>query len=454
MRNSGASSFPAAPGRTPVAGRVGPAVEGAAAPSDRPGRVIGVDVARGLALIGMMAVHVFATFDRHGTPTLATVLAAGRSATTFVLVAGVSLAFLSGGQRVVEGRARTAAAAGIAVRALLIGAIGLLLGYAADAIEVEVILPYYAALFLLAIPLLGRRPRTLALAAAALIAVAPVVTLALVDADGPSFRGSDNATFDTLVDDPSGLIVGLLVTGPYPVLAYLAYLCAGLAIGRLDLSSRRLATWLLGGGLCLALTARIVSAVLLYPLGGLRHLQGIGPSSAAPVTRDALLWDPEQTWSWWYLALPAPHSITPIDMVHTLGSAMAVLGAAFAPIAGAAHRSSPAAAGRCRSDDADPVLRAPAGVGHRSAPARTRHHVLPAGRRCARLRVLLAALAGTGSVRAAGRCRGASSTPSRHGPPGSVGRFRHLRTLGSDPRRPPGEWHDPDRSIRFPSLLT
>ncbi|MFL6148920.1 MAG: heparan-alpha-glucosaminide N-acetyltransferase domain-containing protein [Pseudonocardiaceae bacterium] len=329
MRNSGASSFPAAPGRTPVAGRVGPAVEGAAAPSDRPGRVIGVDVARGLALIGMMAVHVFATFDRHGTPTLATVLAAGRSATTFVLVAGVSLAFLSGGQRVVEGRARTAAAAGIAVRALLIGAIGLLLGYAADAIEVEVILPYYAALFLLAIPLLGRRPRTLALAAAALIAVAPVVTLALVDADGPSFRGSDNATFDTLVDDPSGLIVGLLVTGPYPVLAYLAYLCAGLAIGRLDLSSRRLATWLLGGGLCLALTARIVSAVLLYPLGGLRHLQGIGPSSAAPVTRDALLWDPEQTWSWWYLALPAPHSITPIDMVHTLGSAMAVLGAAL-----------------------------------------------------------------------------------------------------------------------------
>jgi len=291
--------------------------------------VIGVDVARGIALIGMMAVHVFATFDRHGTPTLATVLAEGRSATTFVLVAGVSLAFLSGGQGVVEGRARTAAAAGIAVRALLIGAIGLLLGYANDASEIEVILPYYAVLFLIAIPLLGLRPRTLALAAAALIAVAPVVILAVVDADGPSFRGSDNATFDTLVDDLSGLIVGLLFTGPYPVLAYLAYLCAGVAMGRLDLSSRRVATWLLGGGLGLALTARIVSAILLFPLGGLRHLQGMDPSSAGPVTRNALLWDPEQTWSWWYLALPAPHSITPVDMVHTLGSAMAILGAAL-----------------------------------------------------------------------------------------------------------------------------
>jgi hypothetical protein len=71
----------------------------------------------------------------------------------------VSLAFLSGAQRVVDGRARTAAAAGIVVRALLIGTIGLLLGYATDVSEIAVILPYYAVLFLLAIPLLGLRPR-------------------------------------------------------------------------------------------------------------------------------------------------------------------------------------------------------------------------------------------------------------------------------------------------------
>jgi hypothetical protein len=49
---------------------------------------------------------------------------------------------------------------GIAVRALLIGAIGLALGYFAG--DFSVILPVYALLFLLAIPLLGLRPRTLA----------------------------------------------------------------------------------------------------------------------------------------------------------------------------------------------------------------------------------------------------------------------------------------------------
>jgi uncharacterized membrane protein YeiB len=320
MRTTGASSLP---GRTPVTGRGG----GAAVGFDRPGRVIGVDVARGVALIGMMAVHVFDIFGVRGAPTVATAVAGGRSATTFVLVAGLSLAFLSGGQRPVEGRARTAAAAGIAVRALLIGAIGLLLGYVTT--DVEVILPYYAVLFLLAIPLLGLRPRTLALIAAALIAVAPVVVLAAAVAGGRSLRGPDNPTFDALVNNPFALIVGLLVTGFYPAVAYLAYLCAGLALGRLDLSSRRLAIWLLGGGLGLALTARIVSAVLLFPLGGLRHLQGIDPSGSAQVANNVLLWDPQPIWSWWYLALPAPHSATPVDLVHTLGSAMAVLGAAL-----------------------------------------------------------------------------------------------------------------------------
>jgi uncharacterized membrane protein len=314
------SSIPA-PRRTPSAGRA-EATAYAATASDRPGRVIGVDVARGIALIGMMAVHVFATFDRDDTPTLATEIAAGRSATTFVLVAGLSLAFLSGGRRVVEGRPRSAVAAGIAVRALLIGAIGLWLGSVVPGIDV--ILPGYAVLFFLAIPLLGLRPRTLTVIVIFLIAVAPLVVLA-----GRSFAGrASSPTFETLFDAPAGLIVGLLVTGTYPVLAYLAYLCAGLALGRVDLSSPRLAAWLFGGGLGLAVTARIVSDIFLFQLGGIRHLLDEDLSrSERQEARNELLWEPDLVSSWWYLALPAPHSTTPIDMARTLGAAMAVLGA-------------------------------------------------------------------------------------------------------------------------------
>ena len=41
----------------------------------------------------------------------------------------------------------------------------------------------------------------------------------------------------------------LFLTGYYPVLAYLAYICVGLAIGRCDLSSALVARRLLLGGI-------------------------------------------------------------------------------------------------------------------------------------------------------------------------------------------------------------
>jgi Heparan-alpha-glucosaminide N-acetyltransferase, catalytic/Protein of unknown function (DUF418) len=288
--------------------------------------VTGVDLARGLALLGMMAKHVFDDVTEHG-PTATGWIASGRAATTFALVAGVSIAFLSGGRRILHGRARTAAAAGLAARALLIGTIGLLLGFAGAGIEL--ILAYYAVFFLLSIPLLGLRPRTLALLSVAFAAVGPVLLVATEGMNLPT-SGTDQPTFVTLATEPLGLLVQILVTGDYPAVVYMAFVCAGLAIGRLDLTSRRVAGWLLGGGVALAAASQVVSRILLYPLGGLDrliasdHLHG---SRAALAT--TFLWDPPDTSSWWYLALPAPHAHTTLDVTNVLGSAMAVLGAAL-----------------------------------------------------------------------------------------------------------------------------
>jgi len=293
--------------------------------------LVGVDVARGLALLGMIAVHVIDDVDSRGNPTLTTEVAAGRASTLFVMLAGVGLALLSGGQRPAEGRARTAVAAGIAVRALLIGAIGLLLGdLFGESTEVEVILPYYGLLFLLAIPLLGLRPRTLAWITAGVVAVAPVVILWIVaDAGAAELDAGGNVTFATLFEDPGGLFSALLVTGPYPVLAFMAYLCAGMAIGRLNLSSSRLAAGLLAGGLAMALAAQLVSSMLLFQLGGLSQVVDLEDADSTKEAVNQVLWAPKPVGSWWYLAVPAPHSSTPIDLLHTLGSAMAVLGAAL-----------------------------------------------------------------------------------------------------------------------------
>jgi uncharacterized membrane protein YeiB len=278
-----------------------------------------VDVARGLALFGMMAAHEFDLVGDDGRLTVTGAVASGRSAVTFALLAGVGLAFLSGGRHAVRGRARTAASAGLAVRAVLILVIGLLLG---TLDTVQVILPAYALLFLLAIPLLGLRPPALLAIAAGLVAVVPVLLVATA-ADGLEYGSRPDPTPVTLVTDPGGVLVQLLLTGAYPVLLYVAYTCVGLAVGRLDLGSRRVAWTLLGVGVPLVVTAQAVSTVLLHPLGGLRRLTEV---DAWP---GALAVEPDQGSSWWYLALDSPHANTQLDALNSVGSALTVLGAAL-----------------------------------------------------------------------------------------------------------------------------
>ena len=278
----------------------------------------GVDLARGLALLGMIAVHVFESSTDQG-PTATGLIASGRAAATFALVAGISVAFLSGGRRILHGRPRRAAAAGVAVRAAGIGAIGLLLGYAGS--DLDLILAYYAVFFLCAIPLIGLPPRALAALSATLVLVSPVLLVEAARLGLPD-SGTGEPTFGTLLTDPVGLLSQILFTGVYPAVAYMAYICAGLAIGRLDLTSRRLAVRLFGGGIALVVAAQAVSHVLLYQLGDLDRLVAATGDDAV-----TLLWDPDQGTSWDYLALAAPHANTQLDLVNTLGSAMAVLGA-------------------------------------------------------------------------------------------------------------------------------
>ena len=313
-------------GTTKAAGRI------LASPTETPAkaRFLGVDVTRGIALISMLAANTFeAVLNDAGNPTFAGMTVIGRSATLFVMVAGISLAFITGGRRPVQGRARRAAAVGIAVRALLIGAIGLALGYIVPA-EMGMILTYYGLFFLLAIPLLWLRPRTLACIAGVLVVVSPLI---LVGSSRlglePTWGSPPYPTLSAPFTHPIGLLLQLLVTGDFPAVVYMIYICAGLAIGRLNLSSTRVAAWLLGGGLVMAVTAWFTSSAILFHLGGLQHLRAAAdPGTPPSQITNAIVWDPDnQLGSWWFLAIRAHHSGMPFDALHTLGSAIAVLGA-------------------------------------------------------------------------------------------------------------------------------
>lgn len=298
----------------------------AVAPVSRARRLVGVDATRGVALLGMMAVHSLMETDSYGHPTLAFAVFGGRAAATFAVMAGVGLSFMTGRRRVTF-RNLPSAAALLLARALTIGAIGLALGYA-DASVGAVILPYYAVLFALAIPFLVLPNWAVALAGlAAAIGMPALVHVLLPHVTPPTL---DNPTLAYLVQHPARLLIELTINGEYPALPWLAYLCAGLVVGRLRLSSLRTAISLAVTGLVLAVGAAVVSSMLLSS-GGLGKIWAAQPDSTLtiPETTELLTFGGDGTTpasTWWWLAINAPHTSTPPDLIGTIGSAIALLG--------------------------------------------------------------------------------------------------------------------------------
>lgn len=277
----------------------------------RPGRIAGIDAARATALLGMFATHLLPLADDDGHETLTGLLAGGRASALFAVLAGVGVALSTGGTTPpANARSHAAAAAGLVVRGVLVGLVGLLLGGLDP--PVAVILAYYGLLFVLAIPLLRLGPRLLAILAVAACLITPVVSQALRTGlpEGPGDQPGLSA-----LAAPGDLLVTLGLTGYYPVWTWLTYLLAGMAVGRLELSRPRDAAGLLGGGAVLAVAAAVASAVLV---------------AQSPLTPDALAehrYGTTPTDSWWWLAVDLPHSGAPLDLAATTGSALAVLGA-------------------------------------------------------------------------------------------------------------------------------
>lgn len=288
-------------------------------------RLRGVDATRGVALVGMMAVHVLPATDPDGTASLAYLIASGRASAAFALLAGAGLALASGGPHVPAGRAWAGMAAATVVRGLLIGLVGLAVATADT--PIAIVLTYYGALFLLAPPLLGLRPAATAAVAVVVALLGPAVGL-LVRSGLPEASGA-NPTLLRLLTGPGQVATELLLTGYYPASAWLAYLAAGLAVGRLALDRLNVQVGLLAGGAALAATATAVSTVLLGPLGGRAALLAATPGLGAAELDAALdegLFGVSPTTTWWWLAVDAPHSSTPLDLLATTGSALVLLG--------------------------------------------------------------------------------------------------------------------------------
>lgn len=263
------------------------------------GRLQGVDVARALALLGMMATHVGGIAEQvdWSDPGSWAAVAHGRSSSLFAVLAGVSIGLTSGrttppGPPVI-GRVR----ARLAVRAAVVVAIGLLL--MALETPVYVILPTYGVLFLLAIPVLRLRARWLLVLAAGCAVASPVVALATA----PLYAGAG------MWEVQLGLV--------YPVVTFLAYVLVGLAVARTGLEARRTQVALLASGAVVAVAAYVVGFVLApVPADAALAFPGV-PYAGEGST-------PGMTLAQVFLS-PRDHASSVVDVVGTAGVAVAVL---------------------------------------------------------------------------------------------------------------------------------
>ncbi|WP_139978161.1 heparan-alpha-glucosaminide N-acetyltransferase domain-containing protein [Nocardioides litoris] len=310
--------------RTRTRGRSGP---GAGSRTRGGGdRLVGIDLARCLALLGMMATHVLDARTPGGDVSASHWLASGRASALFAVLAGVSIALVSGRGTPVVGGQRLRVSAALVVRAVLVGAIGLLLGTLDTGIAV--ILTYYAVLFVLALPFLGLTARPLLAVAVAWVAAAPVVSH-LARPELPP-RQFDSPEPEQLLE-PGRLVAELLFTGYYPAVPWVAYLLLGLAIGRADLRSRRVAAVLVVNGAVAAVGATLLSRALTSSRFDWTELDAVAGGMYGQTPTD-------NGWRW--LLVVVPHSTTPFDLVQTGGSAALVVGLCLL-VAGAARDLSP-----------------------------------------------------------------------------------------------------------------
>jgi uncharacterized membrane protein len=290
-------------------------------------RLIGIDAARGLALIGLMAVHILPVSNEDtGDPTWSFNLFYGDSAALFALLAGVGLALASGGQQPHTGRQMFADRAGLAARAASIAVVALIVAAIIQPADPEdSILLYYSAFFLLAIPFLSLGSRSLFISAGAFIVIAPILMQQL----GPVLPewSESNPGVVEVFTEPTAVASQLLLTGTYPALPYMTFLLVGIGIGRLNLRSVRIQAIIAGLGAALAVIANLLSSLLLYAFGGFEALLNT-PDMTLESLDEAIVYGPEliPDDSGWWFALATPHTNMPLALASSLGTALMVLG--------------------------------------------------------------------------------------------------------------------------------
>ena len=256
-------------------------------------RISGIDVARALAIVGMVMVHIGPQdAGKPGIAAQAYRLSHGRASILFVVLAGIGVSLLAGDR---SPQRRRSATQRLLWRAVVLLPIGLALQE--TGVAIAVILHFYAGYFLVATLLLRLSDRVLLGCMALSAGAGPVVYLWLHRV-APSWFSEDAPHWY----QAGRILRDILLTGHYPLVTWTAPLAFGIWIGRHGLRSRRRAVWMLVGGAAIAALGFVVSNLLIT-----RYGLAVGEAD------------------WRQLFMDEPHDNMPLWLLTSSATAMSVI---------------------------------------------------------------------------------------------------------------------------------
>ena len=216
-------------------------------------RLVGLDAARGIAVLGMFVAHIWPASGGPFSSVLLALAGGERPRTLFAVVGGISLAlFVRSLAKRPDYDARRVRQT-VAVRGVALIALGLFLQTMFSG--VSIVLDTWGLLFLFFLPLLRVPERWLI--CLALVTLPIGVALQLGSADFDPRLTLQGSIFTQPLD--------WFVSGSYPLLIWVALLAVGYAIGHLDIGTARTQLWMLGLGLAVGVAAQLVLKLTVKP---------------------------------------------------------------------------------------------------------------------------------------------------------------------------------------------
>ena len=299
-------------------------------PGDGLHRIIGLDIARFVAIAGMMATHVWLYADLLESETnWGSALFEGRASALFAVLAGVGAVLST--RSPLRRRRRASARWTLLGRGVALVALGLTVSLVPN--PILVILVYYGVMFWFLALVLTWPTWALVLTGALVAVVTPVLAYLLgvvADIQGPEGYNISWSSFG----EPLVVLRSLLLTGTYPALIWLAYGIAGLLAGRALVAARdsealqNVCIRIAGIGVAIWLGGIALAGLTQYVFGG-AHAMARDLGVADEMARAMLDHSgagrplPDSVYS---LLAAGPHHGTTLDLMVTSGFALTAIG--------------------------------------------------------------------------------------------------------------------------------